>query len=263
LIVELLRHYPKVDTLPTFIRIQMNSSSEQQAFEPLDAEQERLKNQELLERRRAFEREAVPHLDAVYHFAYNLTGNGEDARDLLQETFLKAFRFFNSFQQGTNCKAWLFQISKNSFINRYRKQSREPNKVRYDEIEEYYETLRPVDVDANNLEDHLFNVLLDDDVTAALQALPEAFRTVLILSDIESMTYEEISKILDCPIGTVRSRLHRARKMMHESLYEYAKTKGFNKDSPASASDRTGKGKNIGVHSNDDDPSDEDELNTE
>jgi RNA polymerase sigma-70 factor, ECF subfamily len=219
----------------------MIRSSGQQAFEPLDAEQERLKNQEILERRRAFEREAVPHLDAVYHFAYNLTGNGDDARDLLQETFLKAFRFFNSFQQGTNCKAWLFQISKNSFINRYRKQTREPNKVSYDEIEEYYETLRPINADANNLEQHLFDELLDDDVTSALQALPEAFRSVLILSDIESMTYEEIAEILHCPIGTVRSRLHRARKMVRDRLSDYAKTKGFNKNNTSSENTRYAK----------------------
>ncbi len=188
---------------------------------------EDLSDEQLLARRRAFEREAVPYMDAVYHFAYNLTGNGDDASDLLQETFLKAFRFFDSFQQGTNCKAWLFQISKNSFINRYRKQTREPDKVRYDEIEEYYETLRPVNVDANNLEEHLFNNLLDDEVTAALQHLPEAFRTVLILSDIESLTYEEIAEVLDCPIGTVRSRLHRARKMVRDELLDYAKSKGF------------------------------------
>lgn len=188
-----------------------------------------LSDAQLQERKRAFEREALPYMDAVYHFAYNLTGNADDAHDLLQETFLKAFRFFDSFQQGTNCKAWLFQISKNSFINRYRKQTREPDKVSYDEIEEYYDTLRPVNADANNLEDHLYNNLLDDEITSALQALPEAFRTVLILSDIESLTYEEIAELLNCPIGTVRSRLHRARKMVHDSLYEYAKAKGFAK----------------------------------
>jgi RNA polymerase sigma-70 factor (ECF subfamily) len=206
-----------------------------------EQELQELSERQLQERKRAFEREAVPYLDAVYHFAYNLTGNGEDARDLLQETFLKAFRFFDSFQQGTNCKAWLFQISKNSFINRYRKKNREPDKVRYDEIEEYYETLRPVNVDANNLEEHLFNNLLDDEVTAALQALPEAFRTVLILSDIESLTYEEIAEVLDCPIGTVRSRLHRARKMVHESLYEYAKQKGFAKQTEKSGASKSSK----------------------
>jgi RNA polymerase sigma-70 factor (ECF subfamily) len=237
----------------------MNSSSEQQAFEPLDAEQELLKNQEILDRRRAFEREAVPYLDAVYHFAYNLTGNGEDARDLLQETFLKAFRFFNSFQQGTNCKAWLFQITKNSFINRYRKQTREPNKVSYDEIEDYYETLRPINADANNLDERLFDDLLDDDVTAALQALPEAFRTVLVLSDIESMTYEEIAELLDCPIGTVRSRLHRARKMVRDKLFDYAKTKGFNKNSASSSAEQKRSLKN--TSSIDDDT--DDDFNTE
>ncbi|MCS6807924.1 MAG: sigma-70 family RNA polymerase sigma factor [Bacteroidota bacterium] len=195
--------------------------------EHVHAEQRRLD-----ERRRAFEREALPFMDSVYHFSYNLTGNSEDARDLLQETYLKAFRFFDSFQQGTNCKAWLFQIAKNSFINRYRKQSREPDKVRYDEIEEYYETLRPANVDANNLEDTLFNMLLDDEVTQALQSLPEAFRTVLILSDIESMTYEEIADILSIPIGTVRSRLHRARKLLYNKLYFYAQARGFHDGSP-------------------------------
>jgi RNA polymerase sigma-70 factor (ECF subfamily) len=210
----------------------MIGSTGQENFDDLSpAEQERL-----LDKKRAFEREALPHLDSVYHFAYNLTGNGDDARDLLQETYLKAFRFFDSFQRGTNCKAWLFQISKNSFINRYRKQSREPDKVRYDEIEEYYETLRPTDVDANNLEDQLFNTLLDDEVTAALQSLPETFRSVLILSDIENMTYEEIAEILQCPIGTVRSRLHRARNILRETLYGYAKAKGFGKDAPRPSS---------------------------
>jgi RNA polymerase sigma-70 factor (ECF subfamily) len=210
----------------------MIGSTGQENFDDLPpAEQERL-----LDKKRAFEREALPHMDSVYHFAYNLTGNGDDARDLLQETYLKAFRFFDSFQRGTNCKAWLFQISKNLFINRYRKQSREPDTVRYDEIEEYYETLRPTDVDANNLEDQLFNTLLDDEVTAALQSLPETFRSVLILSDIENMTYEEIAEILQCPIGTVRSRLHRARNILRETLYSYAKAKGFGKYAPRPSS---------------------------
>lgn len=208
-----------------------NDISPEQAY----AEQRRLD-----EKKRVFEQEALPYMDAVYHFAYNLTGNGEDARDLLQETYLKAFRFFDSFQIGTNCKAWLFQISKNSFINRYRKQSREPDKVRYEEIEEYYEILRPVSVDANNLEETLFNALLDDEITAALQSLPESFRSVLILSDIENMTYEEIAEVLDCPIGTVRSRLHRARKILRDQLYQYAKSKGFTDTSPPPAHNDTG-----------------------
>jgi RNA polymerase sigma-70 factor, ECF subfamily len=188
----------------------------------LSAEQEALE-----QRRHDFEREAVPFMDGVYHFSYNLTGNADDAQDLVQETFLKAFRFFDSFQQGTNCKAWLFQIAKNSFINRYRKQSREPDKVRYDDIEEYYEVLRPDNVEANDLELDVFKNLLDDEITTALQALPESFRSVIILSDIESLTYEEIAEVLDCPIGTVRSRLHRARKILRDTLLEYARAKGF------------------------------------
>lgn len=210
----------------------MNGTLEPTRSDILSEEQALAEQQRFDERKRAFEKEALPYMDSVYHFSYNLTGNGEDARDLLQETFLKAFRFFDSFERGTNCKAWLFQIAKNSFINRYRKQSREPDKVRYEEIEEYYETLRPTNIDANNLEETLFNTLLDDDITQALQALPEGFRTVLILSDIESMTYEEIAEVLDIPIGTVRSRLHRARKILHDRLYFYAKEKGFSDGSP-------------------------------
>jgi RNA polymerase sigma-70 factor (ECF subfamily) len=179
------------------------------------------------ERQREFEEVAIPLMSSVYHFAYNLVGNADDAQDLLQETYLKAYRFFDSFQQGTNCKAWLFQIAKNSFINRYRKQTREPDKVRYDAIEEFYDTLRPSNVEANNLDVTFFHDLLDDDISAALQSLPEPFRQVLILSDIESMTYEEIAELVGCPIGTVRSRLHRARKVLRDKLADYARARGF------------------------------------
>jgi RNA polymerase sigma-70 factor (ECF subfamily) len=174
-----------------------------------------------------FELVALPHLNAVYHFAYNLTGNTEDAQDLLQETYLKAYRFFGSFQPGTNCKAWLFQIAKNTFINRYRKQAREPDKVSYDAVEEFYDTLKPSDGASNNLDVTLFQGLLDDDISAALASLPEQFRMVLVLSDLEDLTYEEIADIVDCPIGTVRSRLHRARKLLREKLYLYARQYGI------------------------------------
>jgi RNA polymerase sigma-70 factor, ECF subfamily len=177
--------------------------------------------------RREFEQIALPYMNSVYHFSYNLAGNTDDAQDLLQETYLKAFRFFGTFQRGTNCKAWLFQIAKNSFINRYRKQSREPDKVSYDAIEEFYDTIRPVTTESNNLDVTFFRDMLDDEIAAALQLLPELFREVLMLSDIESMTYEEIAEIVGCPIGTVRSRLHRARKILRDQLRDYAQKRGF------------------------------------
>jgi RNA polymerase sigma-70 factor, ECF subfamily len=185
---------------------------------------------ELAQKTRDFEAIAVPFMSAVYHFSYNLAGNTDDAQDILQETYLKAFRFFDSFQKGTNCKAWLFQIAKNSFINRYRKQSREPDKVSYDAIEEFYDTLRPSGTDENNLDITLFQNMLDDEISTALHALPEPFKTVLILSDLESMTYEEIAELVGCPIGTVRSRLHRARKILRDKLQEYARKRGFKTD---------------------------------
>ncbi|MGE5682532.1 MAG: sigma-70 family RNA polymerase sigma factor [Bacillota bacterium] len=177
-----------------------------------------------------FEREALPHMSALYNFALRMTGNPDDADDLVQETFLKAFRFFDKFEKGTNCKAWLFRILKNSYINDYRKQSKEPNKVDYDDIENFYENIKSSDVKSNHLVEDVFNNLLDDDISAAISSLPEDFRTVIILSDIEGFTYEEIADFVDCPIGTVRSRLHRARKMLYVRLNKYAQQKGYVKN---------------------------------
>ncbi len=184
-------------------------------------------------RQQEFEEVALPHLDSLYHFAYNLTGNSDDAQDLLQETYLKAYRFFDTFQRGTNCKAWLFQIAKNSFINRYRKQTREPDKVSYEQIEEFYDTLKPENANAYNLDVTLFRNLLDDEISSALEQLPETFREVLVLSDLEDCTYEEIASIIGCPIGTVRSRLHRARKILRDILCDYAEKRGFKSYSSA------------------------------
>ena len=178
-----------------------------------------------------FEREALPHMSALYNFALRMTGDPDDADDLVQETFLKAFRFFDKFEKGTNCKAWLFRILKNSYINDYRKQSKEPNKVDYEDIENFYENIKSSDVKSNHLEEDVFNNLLDDNISAAISSLPEDFRTVIILSDIEGFTYEEIADFVDCPIGTVRSRLHRARKMLYARLLKYAQEKGYVKNS--------------------------------
>ncbi|PKL83813.1 MAG: RNA polymerase subunit sigma [Ignavibacteriae bacterium HGW-Ignavibacteriae-3] len=186
-----------------------------------------LSEKELQKRYAEFENEAVPHMDAVYNFALRMTGDEDDADDLVQETFMKAFRFFDKFERGTNCKAWLFRILKNSFINDYRKQKKEPDKVDYDDIQNFYENIKSNEVDSRHYEMDAFSNLLDDDISKAITELPEDFRTVIILNDIEGFTYEEIADFVDIPVGTVRSRLHRARKMLYVQLYDYAKDKGF------------------------------------
>ena len=179
------------------------------------------------ENQREFSAEALPHMDVLYNFALRMTGNPDDADDLLQETYLKAFRFWDKFEKGTNCRAWLFRIMKNSYINRYRKESREPDTVDYDDVEEFYNSIRDETAETTDMEERLFGNLLDDDVAKALESLPVDFRTVLILCDIERFTYEEISEFVNCPIGTVRSRLHRGRKMLRAKLWKYARNRGY------------------------------------
>jgi RNA polymerase sigma-70 factor, ECF subfamily len=174
-----------------------------------------------------FQREAIPHMSAVYNFALRMTGDEDDADDLVQETYLKAFRFFDKFEKGTNCKAWLFRILKNSYINDYRKAVREPNKVDYEDVQNFYENVKANEVDSKHYEQDAFSNLLDDEITKVMSSLPEDFRTVIILSDIEGFTYEEIADFVDIPVGTVRSRLHRARKMLYSQLYDYAKDRGY------------------------------------
>jgi RNA polymerase sigma factor (sigma-70 family) len=175
-----------------------------------------------------FNQEFMPHINSMYNFAYRLTLDSDDAKDLLQDTYLKAFRFIDSFQQGTNAKAWLFRILKNSFINDYRKKSKEPSKVDYQEVESYYNS---EEVDRQITPDLRVEALQDmigDEISVALNSLDVDFRTVIILCDLEGFKYEEMAKILDIPIGTVRSRLHRARNLLKEKLSEYAKTMGYN-----------------------------------
>jgi len=174
-----------------------------------------------------FEREAVPHMDALYNFALKMTGDSDDASDLIQETYLKAFRFFDKFEKGTNCKAWLFRIMKNTYINTYRKNVKEPDKVDYEDVENFYENIKASNTDSAHLEKDIYDNLLDDELSEAISSLPEDFRTVVILADIEGFTYEEIADFIDVPVGTVRSRLHRARKMLFTKLYDYAGKKGY------------------------------------
>lgn len=177
-----------------------------------------------------FEKEVVPHANALYNFALRLVNDPDEASDLVQETMLKAYRFFDSFEKGTNVKAWLFRILKNTFINEYRKKTKEPGKVDYDDIENFYENIKASEVKGEHFTEDIFSSALDEEISAALQSLPEDFKTVIILSDIEGFSYEEIAEFVDAPVGTVRSRLHRARKMLFTKLYKYAKQKGFVKD---------------------------------
>lgn len=174
-----------------------------------------------------FEKEALPHMDILYNYALRTTGNEDDARDLLQETYLKAYRFWDKYEKGTNIRAWLFRIMKNSYINRYRKETKEPDKVDYGDIENFYNSIRADYADTNDLQEKLFGNLLGDEVAKALEELPEDFRTVVILCDIEGMTYEEISEFIERPIGTVRSRLHRGRKLLQAKLFDYARKQGI------------------------------------
>ncbi|HHP7240176.1 MAG TPA: sigma-70 family RNA polymerase sigma factor [Cyclobacteriaceae bacterium] len=174
-----------------------------------------------------FDNEFIPHLDSMYNFAFRLTFDEDDAKDLVQETYLKAYRFINSFHRGTNAKAWLFRILKNSFINEFRKKSKEPGKVDYQEVENYYNSDEVNKAITPDLRVESVKDMIGDEVTNALNSLALDFRTVIILCDLEGFTYEEMAKILDIPIGTVRSRLHRARNLLKERLRSYAKNMGY------------------------------------
>ncbi|SNT02657.1 RNA polymerase, sigma subunit, ECF family [Ekhidna lutea] len=177
---------------------------------------------------RVFDGEFMPHVDSMYNFAYRLTFDEDDAKDLVQDTYMKAFRFINSFQEGTNAKAWLYRILKNSFINDYRKKSKQPAKVDYQEVEQFYNSEDTPSTATVDLRLETTKDMIGDEISNALNSLAVDFRTVVILCDLEGFTYEEMAKILDIPIGTVRSRLHRARNLLREKLGSYAMSMGYN-----------------------------------
>lgn len=176
---------------------------------------------------KVFEEELLPHADALKTFAYHLTYNEDDANDLVQDTYFKAYRFIDKYEAGTNPKAWLFKILKNGYINEYRKKSKRPTKVDFEDIVAYHDSEDDRITGYNDLREDIFQNMMGDEVTMAINALPLDFRTVILLCDIEDFTYEEISKIIDVPIGTVRSRLFRARNMLKEKLKSYADTMGY------------------------------------
>jgi RNA polymerase sigma-70 factor (ECF subfamily) len=175
----------------------------------------------------AFDREMVPHMDTMYNYALYLTGRREAAQDLLQETFLKAFRFFQSFQPGTNSRAWLYRIMRNTFINEYRREKRIPDHVEYDDQISGPHMLVDETISQENLSQKISSELFEDEIASAIAALPEKYKSVVILRDIEDLQYEEIADAMGVPIGTVRSRLHRARAMLFDALKEYARNRGY------------------------------------
>jgi RNA polymerase sigma factor (sigma-70 family) len=179
------------------------------------------------EKKRIFEEEFLPQIEALYNFAFHLTYEDDDANDLVQDTYLKAFRFIDSYKEGTNAKAWLFKILKNAFINDYRKKAKQPTRVGYEEIATYQDEDDAKYASYMDLREEMFQSMMGDEVTNAINSLEVDFRTVILLCDIEGFTYEEISKILDIPIGTVRSRLHRARNTLKRILKEYAEQLGY------------------------------------
>lgn len=180
-----------------------------------------------MEDHQGFERSAIPHMTLLKNYAMHLTNNSENAKDLLQDTYLKAYRFWNNYEEGTNIKAWLYQIMKNSYINNYRKKVREPNKVEYDENRFCYKTFHNGSFDHTYLKVRHSDEMFEDEIAHSLEALPHIFKTVIILSDVEELTYDEIARMVACPVGTVRSRLHRGRRMLQKRLFNYAKDNGY------------------------------------
>ena len=188
--------------------------------------------------RAEFEREALPHVDALYGTAVRLTRNERDAEDLVQDALLRGYRFFHKFERGTNCKAWLFKILTNTFINRYHKARRDKELALAAATEEAVaKDILPYEVShaARDPEGALASRLLSDEVQRALEAVPADFRLAVILCDLEEFSYREIADIMDCPVGTVMSRLYRGRRLLQRALHEYAVAQGIIKPAAAAA----------------------------
>lgn len=176
-----------------------------------------------------FEAAAMPFVDSLYNTAYRMARNSEDAQDLVQETYLKAYKYYDKFQDGTNFKAWLFKILKNTFINSYRKKQQQPAQSAFSDIEDAFESRLDDEVLRKNLtpEDELLEHVLDQDVQRALDTLPEDYRMVVVLADLEGFAYKEIAEILDVPVGTVMSRLYRGRRLLEKTMLDYAREHGY------------------------------------
>jgi len=170
-----------------------------------------------------------PQLQSLYSTALRMTHNKDDAEDLVQDTMFKAFRALDQFQQNTNFRAWIFRIMINTFITGYRKAVKQPKKISYDDMEEFFLYNRldeNKDLQETSKEEFLDN-FFDDDIKEALENLPYQFRLVVLLCDVEGFSYNEIASIIDAPLGTVMSRLYRGRKQLQRYLWNYAKTRGY------------------------------------
>ncbi|HEX5695294.1 MAG TPA: sigma-70 family RNA polymerase sigma factor [Acidimicrobiia bacterium] len=178
-----------------------------------------------------FERDAMQYTRQLYSAAMRMTRNPSDAEDLVQETFLKAYRAYHTFEEGTNLKAWLYRILTNTYINKYRKDTRRPSEVDLGSVEDLYLYRRIGSEEsaeaARTTEDRVLEGLVESDIKKAVEDLPENFRLPVLLADLEGFSYKEIAEILDIPIGTVMSRLHRGRKAMQKSLWEFAMKRGL------------------------------------
>lgn len=181
------------------------------------------------QKREEFERVAIPQLSNLYTSALYLTKDKAEAEDLVQETYLRGFRFFDRFEAGTNMRAWLLSILRNLFINRYRQIKREPATLDWEKIDEVYESIveKDMTLGSGSPEQQLVSQMLDEEIEAALNELPEDFRTAIVLVDIDELTYEETAKVMGCPIGTVRSRVSRGRRILQVALRDYARRTGI------------------------------------
>lgn len=178
-----------------------------------------------------FERDAMPLAPQLYGAAVRLTRNPADAEDLVQETFLKAYRAYATFEEGTNLKAWLYRILTNTFINNYRRDTRRPQETDLGELEDLYLFRRLAretsPTSSGSAEDQLLEGLVEEDIKQAIESLPENFRMVVLLADLEGFSYKEIADILEIPVGTVMSRLYRGRRLLEEALLKYAREHGY------------------------------------
>lgn len=180
--------------------------------------------------RSSFEAQAMGFAPALYSAALRMTRNSADAEDLVQETYLKAYRGFAGFTEGTNLRAWLYRILTNTFINAYRAKQRRPDERELDDVEELFlyrrlDTLNPAT--GRSAEDELMDWFTEEEVKSALESLPEQFRLAVLLADVEGFSYREIADILEVPIGTVMSRLHRGRRGLQRALYDFARDRGL------------------------------------
>jgi RNA polymerase sigma-70 factor (ECF subfamily) len=176
-----------------------------------------------------FERDAMQYAPQLYSAALRMTRNPADAEDVVQETFLKAYRAYNTFEAGTNLKAWLYRILTNTYINRYRKKQRRPSEVELGELQDLYlyKRLGEQSGASQSAEKEVLDSFVDTDVKQALESLPEHFRMPVYYADVEGFSYKEIAEILDVPIGTVMSRLHRGRKALQKKLWSVAEERGL------------------------------------